>query len=73
MSDRDQEIISSLRRAYEAFNHGDFDAAIEVAHPEIEFVRPGSQSLDDDGLATRVEGFLPQQEIEAFEAAGLRE
>ena len=33
-----------LRRVYEAFSRGDFDAAIEVAHPEIEFVRPGGQS-----------------------------
>jgi ketosteroid isomerase-like protein len=133
MSDRDQEMISSLRRAYEAFNRGDFDTAVELAHPEIEFVRPGGQAslrgadglrawmepdafeeqqlqprefrvqgnkvlvrqharargagsgiemdletwvlwtLDDDGLATRVEGFLPHQDAEAFEAAGLRE
>jgi ketosteroid isomerase-like protein len=131
MSDRDQEIIGSLRRNYEAFNRGDFDAAIEIAHPEIEFVPPGGQSslkgadavrawmepdafeeqqieprefrihgnkvlvsqhirargagsgieldidawavwtLDDDGLATRLEGFLPHQESEALEAAGL--
>ena len=44
MSGRDQEIISSLRGAYEAFNRADFDAAMEVAHPEIEFVPPGGQS-----------------------------
>ena len=44
MSDRDQEIIASLHRAHEAFNRGDFDAAMEMAHPEIEFVSPMSQS-----------------------------
>ena len=44
MSDRDQEIVASLRRTYEAFSRGDFDTAVEVAHPEIEFVPPGGQS-----------------------------
>jgi ketosteroid isomerase-like protein len=133
MSDREQEIISSLRTAYEAFNRADFDTAMEVAHPEIEFVPPGGQSplrgadalrawmepdafesqqiqpvevrmqgdkvlvhqltkargagsgielnldawavwtFDHDGRATRVQGFLPHQEVEALEAAGLRE
>jgi ketosteroid isomerase-like protein len=133
MSDRGQEIISRLRRAYEAFNRADFDAAMEVAHPEIEFIPLGGQSplrgadalrewmepdafenqqiqpvefrmrgdkvlvhqlatargagsgielnldawavwtFDDDGRATRVQSFLPHQEIEALEAAGLSE
>jgi ketosteroid isomerase-like protein len=133
MSDRDEGNIRSLRRAYEAFSRGDFDAAIKIAHPEVEFIRPGAQSpitgaeafrgwmepdalveqriepvefringnrvlvrshttargagsgieldfdawtvwtLDDDGLVTRVEGFLPHQESEALEAAGLLE
>ena len=44
MTDRDQEIISTMRRTYEAFSRGDFDAAIEVAHPEIELALPGGQS-----------------------------
>ncbi len=133
MADRDQEIVASLRRIYEAFNRGDFDAAIAVVHPEIEVVPVGGQSslrgaeavrawmepdafdeqqieplefsiqgnkvlvrqhtrargagsgieldveiwavwtLNDDGLATRVEGYLPHQEAEALEAAGLSE
>jgi len=133
MSDRDQEIIASLRRTYEAFSRGDFDAAIEIAHPEIEFVPPGGQgsrrgadavrawmepdafeeqqiqprefrikgdkvlvrqfttargagsgieldlenwavwTLDDDGLATRIESFLIHEESEALAAAGLSE
>ena len=42
MSDSDREaLINRLRRAYEAFSRGDFDAAIEIAHPEIEFLPPG--------------------------------
>jgi ketosteroid isomerase-like protein len=133
MSDREQEMIGSLRHSYEAFNRGDFDAAIEMAHPDIEFVPPGGQAplrgadavrawmepdafesqqlqarefrvqgnnvlvrqharargagsgiemeletwvlwtFDEDGLATRVESFLPHQDAEAFEAAGLSE
>ena len=44
MADRDEEIIAGLRRIYEAFNRGDFDAAGGIAHPDIEFVRPGGQS-----------------------------
>jgi ketosteroid isomerase-like protein len=44
MPDRDQEIIDSLRRAYGAFSRADFDTAIEIAHPDVEFVPPGGQS-----------------------------
>lgn len=44
MPDRDQEIINSLRRTYEAFSRGDFDTAMEIAHPEIELALPGGQS-----------------------------
>jgi ketosteroid isomerase-like protein len=133
MDDRDAEIIATLRRSYEAFNRGDFDAAVAAAHPDIEFVRPGGQApvrgvaplrawmepdafeeqriepleftvqgnkvlvlqharargagsgieldieswsvwtLDDEGLATRLEFFLNHQEAEALEAAGLPE
>jgi ketosteroid isomerase-like protein len=133
MSDRDEEIIARLRRFYEAFNRDDIDAAMEIAHPEIEFVRPWGQpplrgadalrgwmqpdafdaqqlealelsikgnkvlvrshargrgagsgievdvdfwavwTLDDDGLATRLEFYLDHQEAEALEAAGLQE
>jgi ketosteroid isomerase-like protein len=124
MADRDEEIVASLRRIYEAFNRGDFDTAIAMAHPEIEYVPPGGQSslrgaeavrawmepdafednqveplefsihdnkvlvrqhatargagsgieldmeiwavwtLNDDGLATRLEVYLPHQETE---------
>ena len=117
---------------YEAFSRGEFDTAIEIAHPEIEFVRAGGQprvrgaeafrawmepdaiedqrieplefrangnkvlvrqinrgrgagsgieledetwavwTLNENGLATRLEGFLGHQRNEAFEAVGLR-
>jgi ketosteroid isomerase-like protein len=132
MAQRDQENIASLRRAYEAFNRGDFDAAVEMLHPDVEYVPPGRQSslrgaaafrawmepdafedqmiepleftvegdkvlvhhharargagsgikmnvnfwavwtLNDDGLATRLEVYLSHQEAEALYAAGLK-
>jgi ketosteroid isomerase-like protein len=132
MGERDEEIIARLRRFYEAFNRGDFDAATEVAHPEIELVRAMGQpslrgadalrawmrpdafeqqqiealefsvngnnvlvrqraqargagsgievevdfwsvwTLNDDGLATRLQFYLSDQEAEALDAAGLR-
>jgi len=37
----DNELIERLRRNSEALNRGDFDAAMEMAHPDIVFVRPG--------------------------------
>jgi ketosteroid isomerase-like protein len=131
MGERDEEIVARLRRFYEAFNRGDFEAATEVADPAIEFVRPmgslhgadalrawmrpdafGEQriepseftvngnrvlvrnhvraqgagsgievdlkgwsvwTLNEDGLATRLEFFLDHQGAEALEAAGLSE
>jgi len=133
MSDRDEKIIAPSRRFYEGFNRDDFDAATDVADPEIELVRPTGQprlealtrcahgcsqtpsrssqlealefsvkgnkvlvrdqatgrgagsgievdddgwtvwTLNDDGLATRLEFYLDHQEAEALEAAGLSE
>jgi ketosteroid isomerase-like protein len=34
-----EENVERLQAAYEALNRGDFDAAVKIAHPEIEFVR----------------------------------
>jgi ketosteroid isomerase-like protein len=125
------ENVNRLRQAYEAFNRGDFDIAIEIVHPEFEFVRAGGQSrvrgaeafrawmepdaledarveplefrtngskilvrartrargaasgmeldnetwavwtMDGNGFATRLEGFLAHQRDEALEAAGI--
>ncbi len=133
MDERHAALIDTLRRGYEAFNRGDFDAAVEFAHPEMEFVPPGGQpslrgaealrawmepdafeeqriepldfrvagnkvlvrqrmqargagsginldlenwtvwTFDDELLVTRAETYLPHQESEALEAAGLRE
>ena len=133
MDERDAAMIDALRRAHEAFNRGDFDAAVEIAHPEVEFVPPGGQAslrgavalrawmvpdafeeqriepldfrvegrkvlvrqhaqargtgsgieldienwtvwtFDDDLLVTRMESFLPHEESDALEAAGLSE
>ena len=35
-----QEWVERLRDAYAAFSRGDFDAALEFVHPEIEFLSP---------------------------------
>jgi len=129
----DEETIARLRRIYEAFNRGDFEAALQLAHPDIELVRTGGMSsvkgvaalrewmepdaieeqhfepldfkingdkvfvlirstgqgagsgieidfvapvvwtLDDHGLVKKVQAFLPHEEAEALEAAGLSE
>jgi ketosteroid isomerase-like protein len=39
-----EDKVEVIRRVYDAFNRGDFDAAIANADPEIEFVRPGDLS-----------------------------
>jgi ketosteroid isomerase-like protein len=39
----DQELIERLRGAYEAFNRGDFDTAVGIAHPDVVYVPPGDQ------------------------------
>ena len=43
MSLSEDEILENLKNAYALFNRGDFDAAVELAHPDIEFVPPGGQ------------------------------
>ena len=63
MADREEEIIVRLRRSYEAFSRGDFDAAIEITHPEVEFVLPGSQ-----GSLRGAEAVRAWMEPDAFEA-----
>ena len=62
MANRDQEIIARLQGIYEAFNREDFDAAMEIAHPEMEFVRPGGQSS-----VRGVEAMRAWMEPDAFE------
>jgi ketosteroid isomerase-like protein len=40
----DKEMIAALRRLHDAFNRGDFDAAAQLAHPDVELVRAGGMS-----------------------------
>jgi ketosteroid isomerase-like protein len=44
MDDRDQATIDTLRRAYEAFNRGDYDAVLELARPDIRYTRTGVEA-----------------------------
>jgi ketosteroid isomerase-like protein len=62
MSVPNEEMIASLRKAYEAFNSEDFDSAIKLMHPEIEFVRPGGQTS-----VQGVQGLRAWMEPDAFE------
>jgi ketosteroid isomerase-like protein len=40
----DEKMIAALRRFHEAFNRGDVEALVQMAHPDIELVRTGGQS-----------------------------
>jgi ketosteroid isomerase-like protein len=63
-------MIGSLRRAYEAFSRADFDTAIEIAHPEIEFIPPGGQSSLRGADAVRAwmePDAIEQQQVEPRE------
>jgi hypothetical protein len=133
MSEENVEIIESLERGFEAYSRGDFDAAVENMHPEIELFPAGRQPMirgvgairawmepdafesqvveplefrfagdkvlvrhhskirgagsgieadfvnwtvwtfNEAGVMTRLEIYLPNQEAEALEAAGLLE
>ena len=44
MDERDAAMIDALRRSHKAFNRGDFDVAVQLAHPEVEFVPLGGQA-----------------------------
>jgi ketosteroid isomerase-like protein len=43
MSEEDVEIVARIRRRFEAYSRGDFDAVMEWIHPEIELVPAGRQ------------------------------
>jgi ketosteroid isomerase-like protein len=65
-----QENVEIVRRGYEAFNRGDFDAAMEVVHPEIEFVLPGREPPLTGKEAVRAwmePDAFEEQEIEPLE------
>ena len=44
MDGRDAAMIGALRRIYDAFNRGDFEAVVQMVHPDAELVRGGGQS-----------------------------
>jgi ketosteroid isomerase-like protein len=133
MSEENVEVAARVRRYYKAYSRGDFDAAMESIHPEIELLPAGGQppirgaadyrawlepdafesqvleplalcfhgnkvlihqrstirgagsgieaeflswavlTVDEEGLARRIEIYLDHQEDEALEAAGLAE
>jgi ketosteroid isomerase-like protein len=35
----DKEMIAAVRRLLDAFNRGDFEAVVQLAHPDFELVR----------------------------------
>ena len=39
-----EENVEIMRRIYEALARGDFDASIEMTHPEVVFTRPGVEA-----------------------------
>ena len=49
----DEEMIAALRRLHDAFNCGDFEAVVQMAHPDIEIVRTGGQSSIKGAAALR--------------------
>ena len=64
-------------RGHAAFNAGDFDGAMEIAHPEIEYAGPGGQALIKGADAVRAwmepDAFESQQiELQEVRFAGDR-
>jgi ketosteroid isomerase-like protein len=59
----DEELIERLKHGNEAINRGDFDAAMQIADPDIVFVRPGG--LPDLRGAEAVRAWL---EPDAFDS-----
>jgi ketosteroid isomerase-like protein len=73
----EDQLIERLRRTYELFNAEDFDAAIEMAHPDIVFARPGGQSdlRGEDALRAWMEPDAFESQLiepQEFEVAGNR-
>ena len=62
----ENEIAARVRRGYEAYSRGDFDAAMEWIHPEIELLRVGGQSPIRGAAAYRA-----WLEPDAFESQAL--
>ena len=58
-----EQLIQRVRFAYEAFNRGDFDTAIQVVHPDIVFLRAEGQ-----GEIRGAEAMRAWMEPDAFES-----
>jgi ketosteroid isomerase-like protein len=70
MDEREEQIVAHMRRLYEAFNRGDFDRVMEIAHPDIELVRPGGLASIKGAAAVRAwmePDAFEQQETEPLE------
>jgi ketosteroid isomerase-like protein len=70
MADRHEEFVARVRGCLEAFNREDFDAAVEIAHPEIELIRPGGLGsvIGADAMRAWMEpDALEDQQIEPLE------
>jgi ketosteroid isomerase-like protein len=39
-----EELIAKLKAGYEGFNRGDYDVALGLVHPDVEFFPPGGQA-----------------------------
>jgi ketosteroid isomerase-like protein len=58
--------VKLIRQTYEAFNRGDFESAMEHAHPEFELHRPPSGPYAGGSIRGH-EGVLSYLEPDAFE------
>jgi ketosteroid isomerase-like protein len=67
MSIPEDELIERLRDTYERFNAQDFDAAIEMAHSDIVFVRAGGQ-----GEMRGADALRAWMEPDAFESQAIK-
>lgn len=71
----EEGIVAGVRRAYEAFSRGDFDAAAEIADPDIELITTGG--LTNLRGAEKFRAWMEPEavedvsvEVEHFEVAG---
>jgi ketosteroid isomerase-like protein len=60
----EEELMRRLRSSYEAFNRGDFDAAIKWVHPDVVFITLSPGRTEIRGL----EAFRAWMEPDAFES-----
>jgi ketosteroid isomerase-like protein len=70
MSDRDEKRVAAIHRSFEAFNRGDFVAATETAHPDVELIRSWERNPTRGVEALRSwmkPDAFDKQELEAFE------